>query len=177
MRYLLLLAAFVTAACSFGDPDEGGDRRSPPGQTGDRGDDGASTPRDPGVVDVGCRPFQVVLTRGCSATHVIFWPASGGQISERVTTAAERSAGITVPSPARACSATLEWPGRWDAWVGNFFPGPNVPQGYCILEGGVRVPFGKLEKGKGAYGCAHDGRTKSGTPPCAGGGSGCYAAR
>lgn len=180
MRYLLLLVAVMLAACSFGSPgeDERSRRQPPPQSSGGQSDgDGTPSTRDPGIVDVGCRSFQVVLTSGCSATHVIFWPASGEAISERVTTSAERSAGLTVPSPARACSATLEWPGRWDSWVGGFFPGPNAPQGYCLLEGGVRVSFGELKKGEGAYGCTHDGRTKYGILPCAGGGSDCYATR
>ena len=173
---MLVLAAMmpvVLIGCGVESDDEDS-RREPPPQTDGRGD--GTTDGQP--ADVGCRPFTVVLTSGCSATRIDFWPASGSALLERVTTPAEQSAGLTLSSPSRACSATFEWPGRWDAWVDRRFPGSNAPSGYCLLEGGARVPFGELEEGEGAYGCAHDGRTKYGAPPpCAGGSSNCYAAR
>jgi len=174
--FLVFTVVFgLSIGCGIEDDDEKGRRAAPPQQVEDRDDDGT----DDGREDVGCLAFTLVVDPGCSVSQVSFWSATGKDPISFFSPSSQMNArGFERNSALEACSVTLDWPGRWETWENDRrnFPGPNAPTGHCVLAGGINVPFGELNEGEAAYGCAHDGRTKDGVVvnPCADGG--CYAA-
>lgn len=107
----------------------------------------------------GCSAFTIQLSAGTNATMIWFWPASGPAIS----TVAITSAGAVVSSPPYACSATLEYPGRWESWMAmpRTFPA-GAPQATVTptYPGLGTVSLCELPLGEAAWGIAHDGRCR-----------------
>jgi hypothetical protein len=109
-----------------------------------------------------CRPFTVILPAGTPVITVWFWPAQGANpIGAVDLTPAQRQQGISLASPVDACSASVEYPGRWDSWVAvpRTFP-TGAPAGMCELTGFNPVNFCELPAGEAAWGCTHDGRCR-----------------
>lgn len=100
-----------------------------------------------------CLPFTVVLPTGTTVTKIWFWPASGSDFLEVVSTNAD---GGSFDSPVGACSATVEYPGRWSSWTAGTFP-QGAPAGTCELTGTNPVNFCELAEGEAALGCTYDG--------------------
>ncbi len=108
-----------------------------------------------GVCAVDCFPFTVTLPAGTNATTISFWPAAGPALA-----LVDASAGGAFPSPAGACSATLDYVGRWNSWIAvpRTFPA-GAPQGSAALTypGAGTVGFCELQVGEASWGVAHDG--------------------
>lgn len=108
----------------------------------------------------GCSPFTVTLPPGTNATEILFWSATS---SIAMSVLPVPSSGATFSSPAGACSATLEYPGRWASWTSfpRTFPA-GAPQGSASLTYASlgMVSFCELPLGDAAWGVAHDGRCR-----------------
>jgi hypothetical protein len=137
----------------------------PPPKCGDKVCNGAETagscPVDcepdecKGVFPNGCKPFVLTLPANTKAIAIWYWNASD---STPIQTIYPTPAGGSWVSPVGACSASIDYIGRWASWVDGSFPA-GAPDGTASLcTTGQSVGFCQLPVGDSAWGVTHDGK-------------------